>query len=142
VRARRCCSLMLHFHGETEMPRSHRDPTGAFVDIPESLHEGAFNIATTRKAADSGNSRAVFRCVGSSLTRGIAPATKPRTHQSTCMPAGVPSDQFGAATRNTSIDGNPFACGCSEGAMNQYGLDMTGDPAAPAPQSLPSLTRV
>lgn len=47
------------------------------------------------------------------------PATKPRTHQSSCMPAGVPSDQFGAATRNTSIGGNPFICGCSMGEMNQ-----------------------
>jgi hypothetical protein len=44
---------MFHFHGETEMPRSHMDPTEAFVDIPESLHEGAFNIVTARKAADS-----------------------------------------------------------------------------------------
>lgn len=110
---------MLHFHGETEMPRSHMDPTEAFVDIPESLHEGAFNIATTRKAADSGNSRAIFRCVGSSLARGIALVAKPHTHQSSCMTAGVPSDQFGAATRNTSIGGNPFACGCPVGAMNQ-----------------------
>ncbi|HKR77906.1 MAG TPA: hypothetical protein VJR95_14750 [Rhodanobacter sp.] len=46
-----CCNLMFHFHGETEIPRSHDDPTRAFVDIPESLHEDVFNIAVTRRAA-------------------------------------------------------------------------------------------
>lgn len=39
-----------HFHGETVIPRSRIDPTQAFVDIPESLHEDMFNIAAAKLA--------------------------------------------------------------------------------------------
>src|SRR6516164_9626641 len=44
---------------------------------------------------------------------------KPRLYHSLCLPAGVPSDQFVTATKDTRIGGSPFIWGCSFGEKNQ-----------------------
>ena len=54
-----------------------------------------------------------------SLTRKAALAAKPRLYHSLCLPAGVPSDQFVTATKDTRIGGSPFIWGCSFGEKNQ-----------------------
>src|SRR5215467_5081218 len=67
--------------------------------------------------------------------------TERRLYQSLWLPAGVPSDQFVSTTANTRISGSPFICDCSFGEKNQ-GVNTTGEPSEPAPQSLPSITGV
>ena len=55
------------------------------------------------------------------------------------MGAAVPSDHFATSTANTRIGGSPFSWDGSFDDKNQYGPEKTGEPDAPAPQSLPSL---
>ena len=54
---------------------------------------------------------------------GLPPRTMhwcgPRLYHSLCLPAGVPSDQFVTATKDTRIGGSPFIWGCSFGEKNQ-----------------------
>ena|SRR6516164_9516299 len=54
-----------------------------------------------------------------SQMRKAARAAKPRLDHSLCLPAGVPSDQFVTATKDTRIGGSPFIWGCSFGEKNQ-----------------------
>src|SRR5262245_14947064 len=76
------------------------------------------------------------------LASDIGLCTERRLYQSLCLPAGVPSDQFDTPTRNTRIGGSPFISDGSFDEKNQKGADMTGEPAAPEPQSLASMPAV
>jgi hypothetical protein len=54
--------------------------------------------------------------------------------------AADPSDHFGTSTANTKTGGSPFAWEDSCDDKNHHGDEKTGEPGAPAPQSLTSLS--
>lgn len=74
-----------HFHGETVIPRSRIDPTQAFVDISESLHENVFNIAATKTAVTQRS--AAMRAQTDAAIRPTSANIAPRPAASAVEPA-------------------------------------------------------
>jgi hypothetical protein len=87
------------------------------IDIPDRSYARRPSLflrdAMTTLRSYSG-ARAADRCNAQGCSR-----RQSRLYQLLCMSTGVPSDQFGTATKNTSIEGSPFSCGCSVAEKDQ-----------------------